>query len=552
MPWIDQAVNWLSPERGLRRAAARARIERLAQIQKAKRNRLDSYERTFEAIAGGRGRSDFLTTTDSADKVISGGAQGLRHHVRQLEYNNGFISGPIKRIVANVVGTGFRFQARVKGEEAGANDLFSIITQEAADRFNSAMEKAFNLWASKYADVRMIMSLPEILSLLEASLVRDGEVLAIGRRSKRPGRPIPFCVEVLEIDRLQTPYEEINNPSIRNGIEYDDEGAPKNYYILKRHPGDFLAVMNLKGGDFDSIPAFNEDGTRKVFHLFNPWRPEQSRGFSDFASGLKDLQDFDRFMEAEKFAMLEDACLTGFVTTPAPTVFQPGYTTESDADGNRIHEFAPNKWHYLKPGEDIEIHSPKRPNNSLEEIFNQLLRGPSSAIDIPPEVLTQNWGDLNYSNARTILMQFYLKIKIRQLHLINHFCIPVYENVAPELVAVGAVKAPGFDRRKEDYLVCKFIPPGTQWVDPVKEVDSKCTEVDNLFETLSEVCAMKGNDFEETAETRARELKKIKELEEKFGIKFKAAPKPANQTAGKSGKEDTDAETDTDAATDAK
>ena len=79
----------------------------------------------------------------------------------------------------------------------------------------------------------------------------------------------------------------------------------------------------------------------------------------------------------------------------------------------------------------------------------------------------------------------------------------------------------GFDSRKDAYLNFNWIPlTGRQWVDPVREAKAKETEVTNNFDTLANTCASKDQDWEEVLIQRARELKKKKDLEEKYGIEF--------------------------------
>ncbi len=515
-------MSWLAtiaPGFALKREINRRRLDRLKSLGG---KRPVTNARSFESIQGGRLRYDILSPKNSPNSAIKDGIEGLRNTVRQLEYNNGFVSGPIKRIVNNVVGTGFQFQGRVREDEDKTE--FPTITEDMARIFNRSTEKWFKRWSAR-SDRRLSQCFQEQVATAEGALVRDGEVLAVGRESKRRDRIIPYCVELLEADRLMTPMSEANNPKIRNGIRYDEEGVPEAYFVLKSHPGETLAAIMGKSSDFEEIPAFNKNGTRKVMHLFNPLRPEQSRGFSEFASALKDFQDLDRYREAEIMAMLEDACMTGIVKTEVPATWQQNSTvddTGEDGSGEkqRIHEFAPNKWHYLNPGEDVHIHSPSRPNEAFGEMTNQLLSGPASALDVPPEILTQNWKGMNYSNARTVLLMFYLSCRVRQTYLIRHLCIPVYENVLTQLVIRGKAKAFGFDRRRDDYLAHGWIPPGWQWVDPVKEASGKKIELDNSMETLADIGAARGKDWEENLEHRARELKKIKMLEEKYGVKF--------------------------------
>jgi len=537
MGWFNkQVVSKIAPGLALKREIAQRRLNRLEELTPKNR-------RSFDAVSANRLRYDFLSPNNSADEALSG-ADKLRRHVRQMEYNNGFVCGPIIRIVNNVVGLGFQFQSRVTADEEGSRRIPKI-RQHDAELFNRDMERAFRKW-SKKADKRLNLTFNGLLRQVEGALVRDGEVLVIGRNSTRRDRLIPYCLDVLEIDRLETPMSEINNPKIRNGIRYDREGVPKSYFVLKQHPGETVRSPRSISNDYDETPAFNRNGTRKVIHLFNPLRPEQSRGFSAFASALKDYQDVDRYREAEIMAALEAACLTGIVETPDPTGFQANRTvgnlSEEDGDDTerRIHEFAPGEWHYLNSGEKVQIFHPSRPNDAFGDFTDQLLRGPANALDMPPELLTQDWKGMNYSNARTVLLQFYISCRLRQQFLKDHFCAPVYENVARSLVAMGLVQALSFDRRMDDWLEHAWIPPGWSWVDPIKEAKGKEIEVENNFETLTDVCAARGKDLEETLRTRARELKLKLDLEKEFGVQFpskKAGAQPAadNGQAARSG-----------------
>lgn len=519
MSLLDSAIKSFSPSWALKRQIAQNRLTRLQTYRE---------KRSWEAVAGGRTRSEFLTTSKNADSFISGGAKTLRQHIRSLEFNNGFVSGPIQRIVNNVVGNGMTFQSRVKADEAYLRGLPLRITDADAELFNFLAEKNFKRWA-KEADIRLILKFNDMARLIEAALVRDGEALVIGRTSARQNRFLPYCLELLEIDRLGVPMEEMKNPKLIDGILYDAEGVPESYFVLKEHPGEVRKMTGRKLYDFEIIPAFNPNGTRKVFHLFNPIRPEQSRGFSALAAGLKDFQDLDRYREAEVMASLEDACLTGFVKSPQPDAYQAGrtvddtQTTDGAGSTQRIHEFGAGQWIYGLPGEEVEIHRNARPNTQMEAFINQLLRGPANALDIPPEVLAQNWQGMNYSNARTVLLQFYVAMQVRQNYLINYFYQPVWESALAALVANGHMGETGaaiYGMRKEDALQSVWIPPGWSWVDPTKEALGKEIEVMNGFDTHYAVAASKGMDAEENLDAEARYLKKKKDLEEKYDIKF--------------------------------
>jgi lambda family phage portal protein len=483
---------------------------------------LEQYEKrsgTFDATRGGRTRYDFLTNSSSPDSAIVGNISGLRQHVRQLEFNNGRVAGIIKRIKNNVVGKGFTLQSTVKADEAYARQEFPRISEETAQYINTNTEKYFGQWA-KQADVQLTHMFHEICGLAEMSMVRDGEALIVARESANQSRLIPYCLQGYEPDRLQTPMSEISNPKIRHGIEYDEEGVPKTFFILRSHPGEsFLPA--LKRNDFEEVPAFFKNGRKKVFHLFDPIRFEQTRGFSELAAGLKSLQDADRYMEAEKFAALMAACSVVTYKSNNPQGAIAGISS-SDEDSNKIFDFAPGAQWNITDDEEVKWNDPKRPNSNMGEYIDQLMKDPSGALDVPPEVLSQSWSGINYSNARTILLQFYLTCSLRQFYLINHLCDPAHEGAFYSMVSAGVLRIAGFEKRPYDFMRHTWIPNGWQWVDPLKESQAAANDVDNGFSDPYTVNSSRGQDADEVLERIARYLKRKKDLEEKHGIQFPA------------------------------
>lgn len=520
MGWFDKGLEFVSPQWALRREVAR---QNLAMYRKM----ASSYhERSFDAIDGSRLRAGLKTASGNIDSEIYNNIETLRNHVRQMEFNNGSIAGPIQRWTNYVVGPGLRFQARVRADKKGSRmGELGRITETIAEEFNEQAERRFKSWQI-HADQKMQLSFYRLMWVAEAARMRDGEVLAIVNKSKNPERHggIPTCIDLLEIDRLWTPLDAIGDTSIRNGIRFDSEGAPEAYCILRQHPGDCQTIPR-KLWEYDWVPAYNPNGTKKVIHLFRTLRPEQTRGFSTFAAGLSALTTVGRYREAELFAALGDACTFGIAIVKNPVTFQANSTVvdPNNADSTkRVTEIAPGKIMYLQDTESFQHHKPTRPNESFKQNVHAFLEDAANVIDMPLEVMMQDWHDINYSNARTILLQLYIPVYLAQLYLTDALCNPVWENVLADLVAVGKLRAPGYIDRKEDYLECAWITPKKDWVDPRNETDAKINELSMGVTSPGEICASQGKDDEEILEGISKRLRKIKEIEERDGIEFPA------------------------------
>lgn len=550
MDWIPKMKDWLNPSRmtgwlgpvieraapiySLKRHIAYQRLQRLKEITKArkdygeiKRNFELTDSRSFELLDGSRNKAKLKMAGGNIDSDTYSSLESLRNYIRQQEFNNGLVAGPIERWTNHVVGRGLLFQSRVRADKKGMRlGGMGRITEAGAEEYNFLVEKYFKKW-QKRADQKDILTFYEMQWVAEAAMMRDGESLVIIRQSQKNIRPIPYCLDIVEIDRLRTPTELIMDPQVRNGIRFDEEGAASIYYVLKRHPGDSLQ-LGLKVEDYEEIPAYNPNGSRKVIHLFKTIRPEQTRGFSRFSAALNVLNMAFRISEAEMFAALEDACMFGVVKSSNPIGFQNNATVTgtqgTDFAGNtvypKLHGFDIGQIQYLNNNEDFIFHTPKRPNEKFAEVYETFCSGAANVLQMPTEVFLQKWKDINYSNARTILLQFYIPIFLRQQYLSDHLCDPIYENVASELVTYGKVRAPSFDKRRDDYLECDWVPPEREWVDPQSETKGMMNELDMRVTSPGQICAAKGKDFDDVIEEFARNLAKEKEVKERYGVEF--------------------------------
>jgi lambda family phage portal protein len=525
--WIDKAINYFAPTLALKRYAARQAYATLTKPLS------ETEQRAFEVVQGARYRDDWTNSTQDADSANVNNLQALRNMVRDLSHRSGIVSGPLKRLTNNVVGHGIRPQARVKedGEFDGAEGAQKI-TEKRAERFNYQVEKAWRRWY-KVSDSALKQNFYEQQGLAFRAMIGDGEVLAVLRSSARKDRMIPLCVELVEIDRLTTPMSEISNPSIRNGIEFDTEGVPIRYFVLKRHPGSTGVISRISLNDYEILDAFGANGLKKVIHLHDILRPGQSRGYTPFAAGLADIHDLSRYREAEIVAARIGACLAAFIKKPQ--AYNTWNNKGTNTDGQKISQFEPGMVKYLNPGEEVDTFNPSRPNPAAADFMKQLIQWAANAVDMPYEVFANDWKDLNYSNARTVLLQAYLAFGVYQNHLVNHLCIPVWENFVSDCVAADVVKADGFGFRKDDYFRSSWITPGWKWVDPEKESNAATNDLNNLIDTLANVLAGKGDDWEETVEQRAKEIAKVKELEKKYNITMSPQAKEEKAQAAKTG-----------------
>jgi capsid protein len=180
----------------------------------------------------------------------------------------------------------------------------------------------------------------------------------------------------------------------------------------------------------------------------------------------------------------------------------------------------------LRPGEDIEVADPKRPNSSFDPFFLAITRQIGIALGIPYEVLIKHF-TASYSAARAALLDAWKHFITWREWLIGTFYQPVYEVFLYEAISSGRLSAPGYFADplvRMAYSGALWIGPSPGQINPTDEVNAAEKRIDLCLSTrAAETAALTGGDFE----TNMRQIRKEKEALEKAGISWKAGAKEA-------------------------
>lgn len=494
---IDDVVGIFSPSAAYRRRAFRRAQGLLGSYRGADKTRL---------------RANWLPGSGSADEDILPDLDALRERSRDLNRNDAHAVGITTTITSNTVGTGIKPQARIKTKKLG-------ITDEEATAFQEAAEDNWEKWCP-YADAGNRMDFYEIQNLVDRQILENGEIILLPLMLEDKLRPFALSFDIVEADRLATPPDKKADKNIRYGVEIGERGEPVSYHIRKTHPGDVLISGNRNPAEFIRIPAVNASGRKNVFHLYWVNRPGQTRGVPFFAPVMNYFKDLADYMEAELVAARVAACFAIFVKKDDNYSAALGNTNDTNSRGQRIQELEPGMIDYLGPGEDISAFNPNRPGGQFEPFVDRILRAISTGLNLPYEIVAKDFSKTNYSSARAALLEARRYFMVRQSWLSRKLCQPAWEMVQEEAFLKNQLPAKSFYEKKSDWCRVRWIAPGWQWVDPVKEAKSSEMAINTGISTLADETASQGRDWEEVLEQRAREAKKVKELEEKYDVKI--------------------------------
>ncbi|WP_297529811.1 phage portal protein, partial [Thiohalobacter sp.] len=236
---------------------------------------------------------------------------------------------------------------------------------------------------------------------------------------------------------------------------------------------------------------------------------------------LVKLNELDQYDDAELVRKKTAAMFAGFITRQSPEDNLMG-EGEADAAGVALAGLEPGTLQILEPGEDVKFSDPADVGGSYSEFLRTQFRAVAAAIGVTYEQLTGDLTGVNYSSIRAGLLEFRRRCEAIQHGVIVHqFCRPVWRAWMEQAALEGALPLPDFTRRRREYLNCKWIPQGWQWVDPEKEFKALLTAIRAGLMSRSEAISAFGYDAEDVDREIAADNQRADEL----GLVFDSDPR---------------------------
>lgn len=459
----------------------------------------------------------------SADADILPDQAKMIARSRDLDRNDGIAGGAIQTIVDNVAGTGFRLSARPDYVALGKPKAW-------ADEWSRSTEAAFYGWYwSTQCHAGDSLTGDQITSIMLRGSLTNGEALALPLWL--PGRgEWATKIRLVEADRLSQPAGKAPTSVLRGGIEFDEYGAPVAYHFSKRHPGDrFADGYGLQ--EWERIPRRTAFGRLRVLHVFDPERPEQSRGVPLLAAVLPEFKQAGRYAKAELDAMVANSLIAAVIETPLDPAEVAGMLRDpTDKAGylngwtNHSVTLGSSLIAKLYPGEKLNSYNPGRAPTAFDPFMSAVYGRIGVRLGLSRELLLRDFTKSNYSSARAALLECWRSFNRRRDWLATTWLDPLYGLWLEEAVGAGRVAAPDFYANRAAYQRCRWIGAGRGWVDPVKEAQAAQIRIDTGLSTYEDECAEQGKDWREVFEQQSFELAERRRL----GLPDHSAARAAN------------------------
>lgn len=451
MSRLENAIAWISPQRALQRARARAALAAVT--------------RGYDGAKVGRRTENWSAGSGSANREIESAGERLRQRSRDLVRNDPYARRAIAALVANAIGTGI-----VADSTTPAGTIWKA-------------------WASE-CDYYGELDFYGLQALIARCVFEAGEclIVRVKTRASEVGKSgVPLKIKVLEPDFLDaTKHGPVGNGNFCfSGIECDPQGRRVAYWLWQQHPGDsqfFLAKMQ-------SVRTPAED----VIHLFEKDRPGQLRGVPRLASVILQLRDLNEYNEAILIKKKIEACFAAFVTTDEENrTISPNAASSSvdGASGNtysqRTETLSPGMVEYLKPGETVEFGNPSSTAGS-GEFESAHLRAAAMGAGLTYEILTGDLSRVNFSSLRAGGHQFRMSIEqFRWITFIPGFCMRVQSWFEEAAYLAGRTRTNSYE--------FSWTPPRWEYVNPLDDVKTDKEELSAGLSSWSSQVRKRGED----------------------------------------------------------
>lgn len=457
--FLDRAIEYVAPGVAARRMSARMGLETLPAISNiyggSTPTRLDT---TWSPTLGYQGRNNPLNRWRLTK---------MRDRARDLERNNALAASLLERMVENVIGTGFTFNATTDDEG-----------------FNQEVTELWNDWTDT-ADLRGMHNWLDFQRTLYRSHIRDGDVgVALIKKGD------DCFLQMAEGDLIDTQYGANVDPQMIDGIMWSDENRPLSFQLVTVGPDARREAQTISARDFVFYPRLKSYS--------------QYRGEPCFAPVFDLFDQLDGYKEAVIVAARVAACQALLIRKATGVAGLGAMPVQQNVNGQnqRLQAIEPGMVHYLNPGEEVIPFNPSQPTTVFDAFVAAQVRFIGICVGMPLEVLLLDFSRTNYSSARAALLQLQ-RACIPQQRQFASVLSRIYRWRVSRWVKTGQLRVPA--KIAGSFWNHHWTPAGWAWVDPQKDLVAAAMEIDLGLNSRTSIAASHGRNLEHVRKTLAAE-----------------------------------------------
>ena len=441
----------------------------------------------YDAAGTGRRMASWFPASSGPNASLAG-AQTIRNRQRDAERNEWQAASGVRSWTTNLIGTGI--QARQTG---GSTEL------------RARAKQLWDTWCAE-SDADGVLNFYGQQMLGTRCLTGVGEFF-VRYRQRRPedGLAVPMQVQLLESEMLPHLDTETwpglpRGHRIVQGVELNRINRREAYWFYRNHPGERAGMT--RANELVRVPA------RLVRHIYEPLRPGQLRGVSEFAPIIAKLRSIGNFDDAVLHRQELANLFTLFHIRPAPEG-DPSLNpmtglpvTGMAGMGAPLATLEPGISQELFPGEDVKFSEPPDAGANYADFMRQQHVGTSAGIGTPYEFMTGDIKDVSDRTLRVVVNEFRRRCEQRQwLTIIPMLCQPIRDAWAEAAALAGHFSVAEVPLVKQ----VTWQPQGWAYIHPTQDAQGKRIEVDAGFRSRESVILERGDDPDQVDAQIARD-----------------------------------------------
>lgn len=419
---------------------------------------------------------------------ISGGAARVRARARHLRHNDPLAANAASIYRTALVGYGVTASSK-----------------------NADVNQAFAEWSRK-------AKFAELQAEIVDALVTDGEALVVMRTDDTGALRLQH-IPAEQLDDSMT-VELAGGSYIANGIEFNADDEIVAYHIFKTRLTDIFPSSQTP----IRVPA--ED----VIHIFKRDGAGQHRGLSWFAPVVLPLNELSQLHDALLVSAKIQAMMCGFVQdiNGTGTAFN-----DAQQSGNAMDlSLEPGTMRVLPSGYSVTFSNPAQMQQSVDYAAHSI-RVIAAGLQVPEFLLSGNMRNVNYSSARTALVQFRQHVEgIQHTLLVGKLFEPVFRRWLALADLSGSLTV-------EDVPAVEWFFPAMPWIDPKKDAEGTAAMIAAGLKSRKQAVAELGFNIEQLDD----EIAQDRDRETRLGLSFEQKPAASTNPDNSEDEEKADGQT---------
>lgn len=466
---------------------------------------------------------------------------------RDLAMSSAYAANALRIHRDNVIGPRFTLALRPMYQLLG-------ISREQSNEWSLLAEREWEAYASSPTfdcDAARSLTFPWLLHMLYYAFLTAGEGLAVIKWLSSGS--YSTCLQVIEPERLSNPPDRMPSQfNIRNGVEFDKNGAPAWYYIRKVHPSDVVLPYNSPDAyKWLRVRRSTTWGRPIVLHMLDRTRAEMRRGISQFVSVLRHMKLLDEYDGAEVESAIMRTMVAAVIKTELPkeevhaimgarptaaVAAQAGLTAHGRALDSQqymagIADFRKEqaltmsgaRIAQLLPGETLELLQAKSDGLAFEAFQASLVRKLAAGLGTTAESLSRDFGQMSYASAMVSIGDIWRHFLVRREMVIRQCGLPYVMSWLEEAIDERRLPLPNgkfgtfedlIPMRNAIFARSTFMSWGPPQVDPVKQREGQKKAIEIGLSTHQEEAYAEGLDWREMLDQIAIE----REYKDTLGI----------------------------------